>query len=295
MHRLLVRLSTAAATAALAAMSAAAQELPAVASLVAAENAFAAHSVATDMRQSFIRALGKEGVLLRPHPVNGAAFMQAQPVPPITLNWRPVFATVSASGDIGVTTGPWQITPRGAAVRPPSFGQFISLWRRYPDGEWRLLFDNGIGHPLPTLADAFIEVVNPAGHRADKTKVETTLDRFVAQAAESDYASAVRAHAAAGVRAFRNNVAPFVGRDSLPALPKDSEFARTQLSVVPEVAGVASSGDLLWRLYALRRKPEPRILAYAFTVWRATATGGIELLIDVLTETPPPMPSTAPK
>src|SRR5262245_39797823 len=98
-----------AATATMTAAQADAQDRPAAASLANAEFAFASRSVATDMRDAFLSVLSQDAILLRPGPVNGREATAANPAPPIELNWRPAFVHVSASGELGYSTGPARI------------------------------------------------------------------------------------------------------------------------------------------------------------------------------------------
>ncbi len=53
------------------------------------------------------------------------------------FSWKPDTATVLDSGTLGLTSGPI-IAPDGSPV-----GTFNSLWRRQPDGSWKVVFDRG--------------------------------------------------------------------------------------------------------------------------------------------------------
>jgi len=117
--------------------------------MVAAERAFAAHSVAHGMRSAFLEYLAPEAVLFRAGAaVNGVQLWQARRETPAVLAWTPSWAEVSGSGDFGFTTGPWTF----AASRDTAaagFGHFVSAWRRDGDGPWRVVLDIGISHPDP--------------------------------------------------------------------------------------------------------------------------------------------------
>lgn len=260
--------------------------LPPVASLVAAENEFAAHSVATDMREAFMRALGADGILLRPLPVPGGAFMSARPAPPIHLNWRPSFAYAAAGGDFGITTGPWQITAKSNPAAPPSHGHFISLWKRMPDGQWRVAFDTGISHPEASGAASFLVIPATVMHRIDSAKAEATLKQFAERVTAEDYAAAVKAFAAPDARVYRDGKPPMVARAEVNALA--AEWKGHRLESLAAYGGVAASKDFMWRLHQVRAAgADAKLVSHAFTVWRAKADGDIELWVDVTTDMPP--------
>jgi ketosteroid isomerase-like protein len=60
------------------------------------------------------------------------------------LVWEPVFADVSASGDLGYTLGTYTASlklPDGSEqVRR---GNYVSIWKRQADGSWKFVFDGG--------------------------------------------------------------------------------------------------------------------------------------------------------
>ena len=117
-------------------------------SLVAAERAFAARSVEKGMRDAFLEFLAADGVIFRPLATNGRAVWEARGPIPATLVWEPAFAEVSAAGDLGFTTGPWELRPNDAQ-RPTGYGHFVSIWQRQSDGTWRVAVDIGVSHAKP--------------------------------------------------------------------------------------------------------------------------------------------------
>jgi ketosteroid isomerase-like protein len=61
-----------------------------------------------------------------------------------SLTWRPVYAAVAESGDLGFTIGESIATgrsPSGAAVQ--RFGKYLTIWQRQPDGSWKFAMQGG--------------------------------------------------------------------------------------------------------------------------------------------------------
>ena len=65
-----------------------------------------------------------------------------QPGP--TLTWEPTRADIAASGDLGWTTGTYVF--RATPDAPPNRGRYVSIWRKQPDGAWRVVMD--LGNPI---------------------------------------------------------------------------------------------------------------------------------------------------
>jgi len=61
-----------------------------------------------------------------------------------TLKWKPIMAEISQSGDFGFTIGDWELStvdPNGHEKK--GFGNYISIWKKQPDGSWKFIFDSG--------------------------------------------------------------------------------------------------------------------------------------------------------
>jgi ketosteroid isomerase-like protein len=60
------------------------------------------------------------------------------------LVWEPAEAVVAGSGDLGYTLGRWRsVKPGGGADSVLAEGNYVSVWRKDPDGAWRVAVDIG--------------------------------------------------------------------------------------------------------------------------------------------------------
>jgi hypothetical protein len=64
--------------------------------------------------------------------------------PPSAWSWHPVLAGAAGSGDLGFTVGESLIKVEGS---PPSYGKYLTIWRRLADGSVRFLTDGGTARP----------------------------------------------------------------------------------------------------------------------------------------------------
>jgi ketosteroid isomerase-like protein len=66
-----------------------------------------------------------------------------------TLSWRPTAGEVLVGGDVGYTVGSWVRRTKGPDGKPvESRGQYLTTWRRQPDGKWKVVYDIGSEAPL---------------------------------------------------------------------------------------------------------------------------------------------------
>ena len=77
----------------------------ALGSLIAAEKAYAKAAGEKGFREASISAFADDAVIFTPNPVNGKKFWQQTKEDPVII-WRPTFAAIARSGDLGYTTGP---------------------------------------------------------------------------------------------------------------------------------------------------------------------------------------------
>jgi hypothetical protein len=78
---------------------------------------------------------GKDG------PVRGPEAIRAFMAPLLgagKLDWRPVASALAPGGKLGYTVGTWTFAGERAAR-----GAYVTIWRRQPDGSWKVLFDTG--------------------------------------------------------------------------------------------------------------------------------------------------------
>jgi hypothetical protein len=78
--------------------------------MVKTEQAFSKMGEEKNTRDAFLAFIADDGLLFRPGAVNGKKWLLEHPAPPTDkkplLAWQPSFAGMSASGDMGFTTGP---------------------------------------------------------------------------------------------------------------------------------------------------------------------------------------------
>jgi len=196
------------------------------AEVVAVEHSFAARVRAAGVKAGFLEYLAPDGVVFRPGPVNGREAYTDAPTSPVQLSWEPAVADISAAGDLGYSTGPFQVRARADAPVAGA-GWYLSVWERQSDGTLRLLVDHGIA--ATTAPDTAVTVrlwpASPAGEQAAPDLA--ALDRASSAAPVHD---ATRTYAAGGLH---------IGASERAALFRDWAPALSPLS-----AGVASSNDL---------------------------------------------------
>ncbi len=106
---------------------------------------FSDYSAKNGMNKAFIRYFDSTGVLLRPNqnPIEGlekiTLILSKRSDTAFTLTWKPSFADVSSSGDLGYTYGIWEVALKDTVFR----GTYATIWKKNKNGEWKMVLDTG--------------------------------------------------------------------------------------------------------------------------------------------------------
>jgi ketosteroid isomerase-like protein len=288
---------------------------PELRSLVEAERAFARRSLDAGWREAFLEYFADDAISFAPEPGNAKARLLKRPATPrpipYALDWWPVFAGISSAGDMGFTTGPSVGRDNTKPDAPPNYGYYFSVWKRQPDGTWKVALD--VGTQVSELSDPPSErrkfgaapsskwkprrkESDPAKERRRAERDREALlkmerERFAGKEGEElvgNYGSRLLREA----RLHRTGFAPLVGGD---AILSHLYLRATRLSWQPAAADISESGDLAYTYgaYELTLRGEGPAAAgqterghYAH-VWQRDEDGQWWLVADVMHATPP--------
>jgi ketosteroid isomerase-like protein len=217
--------------------------------------------------------------------------------PRVTLNWEPVFAEVSNSGELGYTTGPYLLKDHSATPEQTRHGYYFSVWKKQADGQWKVVIDCGISTPVPgegstekfhiTTPSKFRAVANVSGTESLKL-LETDRafgEAIAGQGLIPSYGSVLTDSA----RMHRNGIAPLIGKKNILAFLTKQPRGLTSR---PMKADLANSLDLGYTFgsYEVRNGPDNKSVesGYYVRVWKRDEYGRWGLVLD----TTSPLPET---
>jgi len=222
--------------------------------IVQTEHAFARMAAEKNTRDAFMAYIADDGLLFRPGAVNGKQWLLEHPVPASNkrplLAWQPILAVVARAGDLGFTTGPWQARDDINDEKPSAYGQFVTVWKKQPDGSWKFVVDLGISHPQAVLGPA--KPWQPTGEKIEEKVDEVDVvaarndllehDRTYAKATLNEgLVKAFNSYASLEVRLYRNGSLPSHDRTTSAAALTST---KGQVVWTPIAADASRSGDL---------------------------------------------------
>lgn len=196
-----------------------------VQSLISVERSFSKLSEEKGIKEAFLTYLADDSIVFRPRPVPGRKVYEAAPDgSPFLLTWEPAYAEAAPDGDLGYTTGPYELRSRSDPESPPRFGHYVSIWQKQPGGLWRVVLDAGIQHPQPGFRPIAVMTRKETGRprkyaRVDKfselNKLLQVEAAFSARAAAAGTLAAYTAFADGDIRFYRDGLPPESGTAAL--------------------------------------------------------------------------------
>jgi ketosteroid isomerase-like protein len=256
--------------------------------MVRTERMFAGRALAAGWKQAFLEyfadaAVGFDGAQTAP----AKGLFRRQPDPPRDLRilWEPRYGDVAASGDLGYLTGPVRTINPARNKGQPGHSIYASVWRRQPDGTFKVVMDMGVPTPGPVpFPNGFTRAPRAdvyAGSASLPAAIKSLRDTDAAltNAARAGQADAYRDHLAEGARLHRPGVLPVVGRAAIVAWLTGQPAYGSGESMF---ADTAASGDLGYTYGSYAMKGEPADHGFYVRVWTRGRDGVWRIALDVL-------------
>ncbi|HZH33583.1 MAG TPA: hypothetical protein VEX64_02025 [Pyrinomonadaceae bacterium] len=193
------------------------QNSSAVESVVGAEKAFARTAEEKGTKAAFLQFAADNGLVFNPIPLNAREAWSKRSDNSPLLVWQPAWADASASGDFGYTTGPWSMHPKSKADTATSFGEYVTIWKKQPGGDWKFVLEIGIQHAKPE-GDGTVALQTAPANKYKNSKSE---DANVWRELENEFSTSIlkngltktyEKHGSEQIRLLRQNYFPFVGK-----------------------------------------------------------------------------------
>jgi ketosteroid isomerase-like protein len=274
-------------------------------SLVQAERDFARTASARGMKEAFLAFAADDGLIFRRTAVNAKETWSHTPAATGLLSWQPIFADVSRAGDLGYTTGPYEFRENATDEKPAGQGQYMTIWKKQPDGNWKFVIDFGTRNPPTSAPVPALQFAADKGEGSGGKKTTVELEparatllnmehQLSVEAKTSGTGKAYQAHLADDARLFRQNAFPFIGKEQI----RTTLNARTgTLSWQPAKTDVSLSGDLgyAYGTYESREKAtdaRPSEQGNYVRIWKQQPNHQWKIVVDVMNPVPPPAPKS---
>ena len=271
-------------------------------SLIDEEYAFAMTSLNDGIKTAFLSFLSEDAIIFTPDITNGKEWHTNRQISNNILNWKPVFADISVSGELGYTTGPWEFSNGNDPENPVAFGHYVSIWQKGSDNKWEVIVDIGISHSsskgydLKNISKENIQRSSNIDMASEQVGEEIfsafkKSDVEFANLSKSEgYKNAFKTFAGNDVRVYRDEHLPAVGLIDALQLIKNENY---QAIWYPDNYGISKSGDLGFTygtseyIESGNNKEVTKRSAY-LRIWKKVPSGNWQLVLDITNPFPSP-------
>jgi len=268
-------------------------------SLIEAERSFSRLSEEKGLKEAFLTYLADDSIIFRPKPVPGRrVYEAAADNSPALLTWEPAYAEVAWEGDLGYTTGPYELKDKSKPGNPARYGHYVSLWQKQPSGLWKVVVDAGISHQQPGFKPLEVMTRKETGRPKQLAKVDKFAELnlllqveadFSAKAAVDGVAAAYKAFALDDIRFYREGSPPTTGIDSLPRAGSGNPGGFTWEPMDGDVSRFGTLGFIFgtagWR--GAGETAASGGNSSFLRIWRKTPGGGWKIALDLAVPIPP--------
>ncbi|MEQ1603619.1 MAG: hypothetical protein ABL999_02000 [Pyrinomonadaceae bacterium] len=255
--------------------------------IVDTEHGFAKFAEENGTKAAFLEFITSDGLLFLPDKVNGKEYWSGRGPSTGLLSWAPNYADISANGILGYTTGNWEYRPKGKGDEPTGFGEFITVWLRQPDGKYKFVVDIGVGHKKPEKYST--DWVTAADKRKDLNEKNSSAgdnaNGFFTAMTEKGIGKAYEMYAVDDVRAFREEMAPIIGKKALISLVKGE---KTTYSIAKR-SSFFGSADLAYNTNTYTKTADGKIVERGnlMQIWKLV-NGRWRIVLDIFKPVPLP-------
>jgi ketosteroid isomerase-like protein len=243
------------------------------------DSIYSALSVEKGMPAACLVYFADDGIAFAPRATNGKKYWASQKEFPGTLVWEPIFSAASRSGDLGYTTGPWELKSK---TKPSSFGNYVTIWRKDAGKEWKIALDVGIDNPQPTSPPPDLQVlpadVVAGDSEAGRRNYRRTQLAF-GESAKRDIGKALLKYAAPEIRVLRPKSFPAVGTAAAQVILESENGKAVQQAGATHLS---SSGDFAYTYgnYSAERGNIAEHGIYLM-IWQVDLNGDWKLTLDL--------------
>jgi ketosteroid isomerase-like protein len=197
---------------------------------------------------AFLEVLADDSVIFHPGPVSGREFWKASDdSSPARLQRNITYADISSTGAMGYTTGSWELYPQGKPDSSTQFGEYVTIWERKADGQFRATVDISVAHEKLAIVGNKGKVM-PANSTGDPNQrgwsaADSSLNFLKMGMTKKNLGGAYDKFAADDVRLLIDRMPPIVGKGKVVSATKHYNSIQ-----FPKDMTLLESGDMayLW-------------------------------------------------
>jgi ketosteroid isomerase-like protein len=262
-----------------------------------AEKALSQAAADRGVKSAFLDFLADDAILFLPTAVNGKDYWKLHDEPTTQLVRNMTFGDVSSNGRLGYTTGNWRLYQKGKSESGAEFGQYVTVWEKKPDGNFRASLDIRIrheklsfketNHPWPVGGTSEANAVGWSAADPSMNFLKMSMSYRTLGGAYDEFADK-------DVRLLRDGAPPIVGKKNVVKATKQYTSV-----AFPRKVALLETGDMayVWNVCEFSDNNEGREQGNCLHIWKLHGNKWriVMGVFAAIPNTTPPVLKTKPK
>jgi ketosteroid isomerase-like protein len=221
------------------------------------------------MRSAFLASLADDAVVFQPGPINGKDHWTSFDDDPAAFLERGVtYSDISGNGLLGYTTGNWRLYQKGKSEGLAKFGQYLTIWERKSDGQFRVSLDIAVSHEKLPFSETDTPVRRKQSREINKrgwSPADASMDFLRTSMSSERLGGAYEKFAAADVRLLRDAAPPVIGKKRVVA--EMNEYVAIEF---PTKVTLFQSADMAytWNPCRFDNSNEGKVSGHCVHIWK---------------------------
>jgi ketosteroid isomerase-like protein len=255
------------------------------------ERDFARASAAIGRNASFAEYFAEKSVLFTDKWItNGKQYSKELKPSPVILKWEPELMYISESRDFGISTGPWEAQEYRPNTTPLATGYFLTVWKKQPDGTWKVILDGGSETPVatnnkhgfsfPSGTDKPVKNFQSFNEVLLNKELFDRENQFLSEWGKKPLPSSYLSYLDSGARIQMKGHLPSTNADTINAFISGFDKKLIWETVG---SGAASSGDLGYTYGLLQiRESQPLTKGHYVRIWKKLPGNSWKIVLEMM-------------
>jgi hypothetical protein len=212
--------------------------------MLAADRGLAKATAEIGLKSASLQFASDDAIIFRPEAINLKDFWVRKNDTKTLAVRNMTTADVSSNGLVGYTTGSIEYFPSGLNGEPGDFGQYVTIWGRRQNGEWRSVLELFVKHDkdieLPIKQSTFNRFYTDT-NKTRRSAADPSMEFLRASMGGSALGGAYKTFAADEIRLLRDGFPPITGKKRVIEATRDYRAVKFPFKVA-----LIESGDLAY-------------------------------------------------
>ena len=197
------------------------------------------------VKPAVLQFFSDDAIIFRPEAINSKDFWNRKEDAKSAAVREVNAYGIASNGQIGYTTGSIEIFGEGVQKPPTEFGDYVTVWGRRQNGEWRAVLEMVVKHAkdikLPFKQETTYTPFQIEANKGQRSAADPSMSFLRISMGTLALGGAYKSYAADDVRLLRDGLPPIVGKGRVIQATKDFRSVK-----FPGKVALIESGDMAY-------------------------------------------------